>query len=163
MSAISIDRKILYYLNMLKKIQNIIFLSFILLSGCGGSAPADLISKYALAATATPYINAMSIAIAPAPCTSLIVPFEVTSRTLPLPSGFTPKTVSIQKNGSQIWTQEVSTTENILINNQTMQGVARGCSPNGISVGETLELNILVSAENSETEISTSAKLAIVY
>ena len=163
MSAISIDRKILYYLNMLKKIQNIIFLSFTLLSGCGGSAPADLISKYALAATATPYINAMSIAIAPAPCTSLIVPFEVTSRTLPLPSGFTPKTVSIQKNGSQIWTQEVSTTENILINNQTMQGVARGCSPNGISIGETLELHILVSAENSETEISTSAKLTIVY
>jgi hypothetical protein len=155
--------KNLYYLNMLKRIQSLIFISFTLLSGCGGSAPADLISKYALAATATPYINAMSIAIAPAPCTSLIVPFEVTSRTLPLPSGFTPKTVSIQKNGSQIWTQAVSTTETIFVNSQSIQGVARGCSPNSISVGETLELNILVSAENSETEISTTAKLTVVY
>jgi hypothetical protein len=41
--------------------------------------------------------------------------------------------------------------------------VASGCSPNSISVGETLELDIVVSAENSETEISTSAKLAVVY
>jgi hypothetical protein len=82
---------------------------------------------------------------------------------LPLPSGFTPKTVSIQKNGSQIWTQAVSATETILVNSQSIQGVARGCSPNSISVGETLELNILVSAENSETEISTTAKLSVVY
>ena len=82
---------------------------------------------------------------------------------LPLPDGFTPKAVSIQKNGSLIWTQAVSTTENTLVNKQTIQGVARGCSPNSIAVGETLELHILVSAENSETEISTLAKLAIVY
>lgn len=148
---------------MLKRIQSLIFISFTLLSGCGGSAPADLISKYALAATATPYINAMSIAIAPAPCTSLIVPFEVTSRTLPLPSGFTPKTVSIQKNGSVIWTQGVATEETSLINYQTIQGIARGCSPNSISAGETLELRILVAAENSEIEITTSAKLSVVY
>ena len=148
---------------MLQKIHSLLFLSILVLSGCGGSEPENLVSKYALAATATPYINAMSIAIAPAPCTSIIVPFEVTSSTLPLPNGFTPKTVSIQKNGSLIWMQVVSTTENTLVNKQTIQGVARGCSPNSISVGETLELHILVSAENSETEISTSAKLAVVY
>ena len=76
---------------------------------------------------------------------------------------YAPKTVSIQKNGSRIWTQAVSTTETIFVNSQSIQGVARGCSPNSISVGETLELNILVSAENSETEISTTAKLTVVY
>ena len=151
---------------MFKKVQLFLFLSILILSGCGGSEPENLASKYALAATATPYINAMpSILnpIFPAPCTSLIVPFEVTSKALPLPNGLTPKAVSIQKNGSLVWTQAVSTTENTLVNKQTIQGVARGCSPNSIAVGETLELHILVSAENSETEISTSAKLAVVY
>jgi hypothetical protein len=151
------------YKDMLKKIHSVFILSSFILSGCGGSEPGNFFSKYTLTATATPYINAMSIAIAPAPCTSLIVPFAVTSSTLPLPDGFTPKAVSIQKNGSLIWTQAVSTTENTLVNKQTIQGVARGCSPNSIAVGETLELHILVSAENSETEISTLAKLAIVY
>jgi hypothetical protein len=148
---------------MLKKINNSFFLSILILSACGGSEPENLESKYALAATATPYINAMSIAIAPAPCTSLIVPFEVTSKTLPLPNGFTAKTVSIQKNGSVLWTQGVAAAETSLINNQTIQGIARGCSPNSIAAGDTLELLILVAAENSETEISTSAKLSVVY
>ena len=151
---------------MFKKIHSFLFLSILVLSACGGSGPENPVSKYALEATASPYINAMpSILnpIFPAPCTSLIVPFEVTSKALPLPNGLTPKAVSIQKNGSLVWTQAVSTTENTLMNKQTIQGVARGCSPNSISVGETLELHILVSAENSETEISTSAKLAVVY
>ena len=148
---------------MLIKIHSFLFLSILVLSGCGGSEPENLVSKYALAATATPYINAMPIAIAPAPCTSLIVPFEVTSKTLPLPNGFTAKTVSIQKNGSVIWTQGVATEETSLINYQTIQGIARGCSPNSISAGETLELRILVAAENSEIEITTSAKLSVVY
>jgi hypothetical protein len=151
---------------MFKKVQLFLFLSILILSGCGGSEPENLASKYALAATATPYINAMPSVlnpIPPAPCTSLIVPFEVTSKTLPLPNGFTPKSVSILKNGSMIWTQAVITAETSLISNQTIQGIARGCSPNSISVGDTLELRILVAAENSETEISTSAKLSVVY
>ena len=148
---------------MLKKIHSVFILSSFILSGCGGSEPGNFFSKYTLTGTATPYINAMSIAIAPAPCTSLIVPFEVTSSTLPLPDGFTPKAVSIQKNGSVLWTQGVAAAETSLINNQTIQGIARGCSPNSIAAGDTLELRILVAAENSETEISTSAKLSVVY
>jgi hypothetical protein len=74
-----------------------------------------------------------------------------------------PKTVSIQKNGTAIWSQAVSATETNLINNQTLKGVARGCSPDGISVGETLELRFLIATENSEIEIPASAKLSIVY
>lgn len=148
---------------MLKKIHSLLLLSTLLLSACGGSEPENLASKYSLVATATPYINAITIAITPPPCTYLIVPFEVTSKTLQLPNGFTAKTVSIQKDGSLIWTQAVSTTETVFINNQTIQGVARACSPNGISEGESLELRILVAAENSEIELTTSAKLSVVY
>ena len=148
---------------MLQKIHSLLFLSILVLSGCGGSEPENLVSKYALAATATPYINAMSIAIAPASCISLIIPFEVTSKTFPLPNGFTLKTVSILKSGSAVWNQGVATAETNLVGKQTIQGIARGCSPNSISAGEILELRILVAAENSETEITTSAKLSVVY
>ena len=151
---------------MFKKIHSFLFLSILILSACGGSGPENLVSKYALEATASPYINAMPSVLNPmfpAPCTSLIVPFEVTSKALPLPNGLTPKVVSIQKNGFAIWTQAVSTSETTLVNNKTIRGVARGCSPDGISAGETLELRILVAAENSEIEITTSAKLAVVY
>lgn len=80
-----------------------------------------------------------------------------------MPNWFTAKTVSIQKNGSVIWTQGVATEETSLINYRTIQGIARGCSPKSISAGETLELRILVAAENSEIEITTSAKLSVVY
>jgi len=151
---------------MLKRIHRSLFFCTLILSGCGGSTPENLASKYSLVLTATPYINAMPSALVPgqtAPCTSLIVLFEVTSKTLTLPNGMVPKTVSIQKNGTAIWSQAVSATETNLINNQTLKGVARGCSPDGISVGETLELRFLIATENSEIEIPASAKLSIVY
>ena len=151
---------------MIKQANRFLLLSILILSGCGGSESENLASKYSLVATATPYINAMPSVLIPgqvAYCISLIIPFEVTSKTLPLPSDFSLKTVSIQKNGATIWTQAVSKTETIFVSKQTIQGIARGCSPTIISAGETLELRILVAAENSETEVSTSAKLSIAY
>jgi hypothetical protein len=151
---------------MIKQANRFLLLSILILSGCGGSEPENLATKYSLVATATPYINAMpSVLISgqTASCISLIIPFEVTSKTLPLPNGFTLKTVSILKSGSAVWNQGVATAETNLVGKQTIQGIARGCSPDIISAGETLELRILVAAENSETEITTSAKLSVAY
>ncbi len=151
---------------MIKQVNSFLLLSILILSGCGGSEPENLATKYSLVATATPYINAMPSVLTPGQtesCSSLIIPFEVTSKILPLPSDFSPKTVSIQKNEASIWTQAVSKTETIFVSQQTIQGIARGCSPTIISAGETLELRILVAAENSETEVSTSAKLSVAY
>ena len=96
---------------MIKQVNSFLLLSILILSGCGGSEPENLATKYSLVATATPYINAMPSVLTPGQtetCISLIIPFEITSKILPLPSDFSLKTVSIQKNEASIWTQAVS-------------------------------------------------------
>ena len=137
-----------------------------LLTACGGSDGGSLAERYLLEAQADVWENHMPTVLFPGQqpsCTSLMVRFKVTSPEGALPSGLLAESVSLSKNGTVFWTQTVSTTETGLTNEQTLEGIARGCKTTAFAAGDDLDVKVLVKANHEQSEVPAVARLLYAF
>jgi hypothetical protein len=141
--------------------KNLIASVGVLLAACGGAGTRDLAERFELQASAQAWENQMPSAIAPGQqpsCTPLIVQFMLVAKQS-LPADITATSLSLAKNDSVAWTQDVSATETGLRDNKTFQGVARGCATAAFSEGDVLVVNVLVKSAAEQAPVQTTARL----
>jgi hypothetical protein len=141
--------------------KNLIVSLGVLLAACGGADGRNLAERFDLQAQAQAWENQMPSVIAPGQqpsCTPLIVQFTLVAKQS-LPVDIAATSVSLAKNGSVAWTQDVSATETGLRDDKTLQGVARGCATAAFSEGDVLVVNVLLKSAAEQAQVQTTAQL----
>jgi hypothetical protein len=136
----------------------------VVLAACGGSDTKTLAERFDLQAEASAWENHMPIALLPGqepPCTPLIILFKIVANQ-PLPADISTKSISLGKNASVLWAQDVSKTESSLSNERTIEGRASGCRTSAFSEGDTLDVKVILTTSNEQSEVKTTVKLLVV-
>jgi hypothetical protein len=137
--------------------KNLIVSLGVLLAACGGADGRNLAERFDLQAQAQAWENQMPSVIAPGQqpsCTPLIVQFTLVAKQS-LPVDIAATSVSLAKNGSVAWTQDVSATETGLRDNKTFQG----CATAAFSEGDVLVVNVLLKSAAEQAQVQTTAQL----
>lgn len=135
----------------------------VILATCGGSVAKTLAERFSFQAEASAWENHMPGGQLPGqkPCTPITILFKVVANR-PLPADISAKSISLGKNASVLWAQDVLKAESRLSNERTIEGSASGCRTSALSEGDTFNVKIILSTSNERSEVETTVKLLVV-